>query len=633
PDMRLEKDDGQTYVSPTHILTYTITFWNDGNIVTDPSTQIVDTIPADTTYVAGGTSCSLAATIEYSVGGAPYSATEPPTGTANVTIRWSMPAGVPATSGPYTATFQVQVDDGLDNGDTVTNEATISDGGTHGVDPTPWNNTDDDVDQVQVPELSILKDDGVTLVEAGETLTYVLTYANNGDANAPNTVIEDAIPAGTTYVAGGTSIIDPTAQIWYSVGGAPYDTTEPATGTADVTIQFRIPNLVASDGGTAQFQVRVDTPLTVSTIINTSTIDYDGSNGSDPKPWNNSDTDTDYGKLPLFVMKRCAGEVTGYDTPNPGDWTYWDAEARNPSGLAGDWWVIPDDPWVIRKMTEVDSGDGGSQEFAILKLEGGDFSDYNIYLYNVPVIGDLTYWDAMARNPSPLARDLWQIPGGNDTALLADGGNDHMLSMKDEVGDFNIYLYNSLHPGDWSYWDAVARNPSPLARDLWVISDGNDIVAMCGLDTTGDKDSDSLLVLKDEWGDYNLYLWNMPATGDWTYWDAVARNPSPLARDLWMIPSSNDLLLITGINRGSTFDELGVFVDVGGDHDLYKWNDGGDQNFYLWNAPRPGDWTYWNAAARNPSPLARDLWIIPSNNNIFAISAPRLGAAPPTPTP
>ena len=150
--------------------------------------------------------------------------------------------------------------------------------------------------------------------------------------------------------------------------------------------------------------------------------------------------------------------------------------------------------------------------------------------------------------------------------------------MKNEGGDHNFYLYNSPYQGDWSYWDAAARNPSPLGRDLWIIPNGNDVVTMCGLDTTGDGESDSLLVVRDEWGDYNVYLWNMPVEGDWTYFDAIARNPSAQARDLWSIPRRDDIILVTGISRGSSsFDELGVME-----------NFSGDQNFYVWNAPRPG---------------------------------------------
>jgi len=309
-------------------------------------------------------------------------------------------------------------------------------------------------------------------------------------------------------------------------------------------------------------------------------------------------------------MKNEGGDYNlyGYEPPASGDWSYWDAVTRNPSPSGRDLWIIPSGNDTFA-MTEVEINGPGEQELAVLKAAGG--SDHCLYIYNAPFIGDWSYWDAASRNPSALARDFWMITAGNDTALLADGGG-HIAAMKDQNGDYNLYLYDVPYPGDWSYWDAAARNPSALARDLWIISQGNDAEAMCGLDTVGDGDSDSILVARNEGGDYNVYLWNMPVPGDWTYWDAVARNPSPRARDFWSIPRHSDMEYLAGVNRGvGAPDQLGVME-----------NDGGYYNFYVWSAPRPGDWTYWDAAARNASPLARDLWQIPAGNNTVGITAP-----------
>ena len=314
--------------------------------------------------------------------------------------------------------------------------------------------------------------------------------------------------------------------------------------------------------------------------------------------------------VPLSLMKNEGGDYSlyGYEPPASGDWSYWDAAARNPSPLGRDLWIIPSGNDAFA-MTEVDAVDGGEQELAVLKAVGG--SDHCLYVYNVPFVGDWSYWNAASRNPSPLARDFWMITAGNDTVLLADGGS-HIAAMKDQSGDYNLYLYDVPYPGDWSYWDAAARNPSALARDFWQIPGGNDAVAMCGLDTTDDGHADSILVVRNEYGDYNVYLWNMPVPGDWTYCDAVARNPSPRARDLWVIPHRNDIAQVAGVNRGAFPDELSVMEDGGGDN-----------NFYIWNIPAPGDWTYWDAQARNPSPLSRDLWKIPEGNDTVGVAAPQ----------
>ncbi len=87
-----------------------------------------------------------------------------------------------------------------------------------------------------------------------------------------------------------------------------------------------------------------------------------------------------------------------------------------------------------------------------------------------------------------------------------------------------------------------------------------------------------------------------------------------MARDLWIIPRDNDIACLTSIDTDlDGQDELAVFKKVGPD----------DVDLYYFNAPVPGDWTYWDALARNPSPLALDLWIIPSGNDVNAATAVR----------
>ena len=50
--------------------------------------------------------------------------------------------------------------------------------------------------------------------------------------------------------------------------------------------------------------------------------------------------------------------------------------------------------------------------------------------------------------------------------------------MENYVGDYGFYVWTAPEPGDWTYWDAISRNPSPLSRDLWKIPEGNDTVGM-----------------------------------------------------------------------------------------------------------------------------------------------------------
>ena len=316
-------------------------------------------------------------------------------------------------------------------------------------------------------------------------------------------------------------------------------------------------------------------------------------------------------KLAILVGEG-AGDLNIYfwNAPTAGDWTRWDALARNPSPLARDFWQIP----VGNDGIGLTSIDIGSDDLALLVREGA--SDLNMYFWNASIVGDRNYWDALARNPSPLARDFWQIPVGNngigltklDISEPSDGSDELGILVRKGANDHNIYFWNAPVAGDWTRWDAVARNPSPLSRDLWQIPIGNDGIGLTSMDISDPPDgrNEIAILVREGANDLNIYFWNSPVVGDWSYWDAMARNPSPLARDFWQLPIGNDGIGITSIDvDGNGKDEIGLLVRQGAN----------DINIYFWNASVPGDWTRWDALARNPSPLARDFWQIPIGND------------------
>ncbi|MEZ4265908.1 MAG: OmpA family protein [Myxococcota bacterium] len=61
---------------------------------------------------------------------------------------------------------------------------------------------------------------GAALADAGDLLLYTLAYDNTGDFPADGVVLEDAIPPGTTFIAGSLSNIDPeSVDVYYSADG------------------------------------------------------------------------------------------------------------------------------------------------------------------------------------------------------------------------------------------------------------------------------------------------------------------------------------------------------------------------------------------------------------------------------
>ena len=256
PDLRVLKSDGRVSASPGDTLTYTVTVYNDGNGLA-PNVLLTDTIPVNTTYQSASDSGAFGAGV----------------------VTWPTFNLAPSTSTFRTVT--VRVDNPLPAGvESITNTAEAHDDGSGGPDPTD-NNTATDVDTIDaVPDLAISKDDGVDIVSPGSLLVHAIRYDNVGDQDATGVVVRETVPAATTFVAPSSL---PT--VWScpdgSIGGT----------VCTVTIG----NLAAGAGGALTFGVRIADPVPPGTtqIVDTITIADDGSNGPDPTPGNNTDTDID----------------------------------------------------------------------------------------------------------------------------------------------------------------------------------------------------------------------------------------------------------------------------------------------------------------------------------------------------
>jgi fimbrial isopeptide formation D2 family protein/uncharacterized repeat protein (TIGR01451 family) len=148
-DLAVVKTDNVDLFLTGETLAYVLTYNNYG-AADAPNSQIIDTIPTNTTYEAGLTSCTGCDSIEYSTAGpgGPWDP-EPPTGTPNVTIRFFFNNLAGGASG--TAGFTVRVNTTLAPPPppaTVVNTAVISYDNSNGQDIDPSNNTSTDTDQI-----------------------------------------------------------------------------------------------------------------------------------------------------------------------------------------------------------------------------------------------------------------------------------------------------------------------------------------------------------------------------------------------------------------------------------------------------------------------------------------------------
>jgi uncharacterized repeat protein (TIGR01451 family) len=178
--------DVNARVSPGRHITYTLTVTNPAGAVTATNVAVTDLVPANTSYVscAGGASCSQ----------------------SSGTVTWIIGTMNGGTSVPLT--MIVTVNSPAFDGDSIDNSATVSaDNGQGGSYTSPSNIVSYPI--VAAPIISAVKSavpaSGST-VNPGNTITYTVIVTNSGNANTSTAVLHDAIPAGTTYVAGSTTL-------------------------------------------------------------------------------------------------------------------------------------------------------------------------------------------------------------------------------------------------------------------------------------------------------------------------------------------------------------------------------------------------------------------------------------------
>ncbi len=109
-------------------------------------------------------------------------------------------------------------------------------------------------------------------------ITYTLTYANIGNKGATGVVLNEIVPANTTFNAGASTAGWSCAAI-----------------TAGSACTFPVGALAGGGaGGSVTFTVTVDNPVPGGTtqMSNTATITDDGTNGADADTGNNTSTDT-----------------------------------------------------------------------------------------------------------------------------------------------------------------------------------------------------------------------------------------------------------------------------------------------------------------------------------------------------
>jgi uncharacterized repeat protein (TIGR01451 family) len=221
PDLQIIKTSSSTTFNPGAVATWTITAKNNGpgNVV---GATVVDSPDARLTAVnwtcvpGSGATCSASGT-----------------GPLNQVINLNDGAIATFT---FKGTIPLSATGTLANTATIATPAGVT-------DPTPANNTSTyGPKTILGPDLKITKNDGVTAVDAGGTLTYSIVVTNLGPAPATSANVADTMPSQITgaswtcTVAGGAACGSQSGSTTFSAitGAIPVNGTVTYTATANV---------------------------------------------------------------------------------------------------------------------------------------------------------------------------------------------------------------------------------------------------------------------------------------------------------------------------------------------------------------------------------------------------------------
>jgi uncharacterized repeat protein (TIGR01451 family) len=265
-------------------ITYTLTYRNSGTRNAN-SVVIFDSIPANTTYIAGSAWGEAGVTVEFSTNNRGSWGAEPADPATVTDIRWSV-GTLARNSGDRTAGFQVQPSITLPDGSIIDNAATLQGNRISDINASAATTI-----RSAVAFTNSTKTVAPALTVPGATLTYTINVTNSGAADGNNVVVTDLIPAQTTYVA--SSITGPGADD----SGAPTLVWNLGTVASGASV------------GPLTFQVTVDNPVAANTffIDNQATIDSDQTN-----PANTTTASTSLVASPFFVgSTKTAADLNG----------------------------------------------------------------------------------------------------------------------------------------------------------------------------------------------------------------------------------------------------------------------------------------------------------------------------------
>jgi uncharacterized repeat protein (TIGR01451 family) len=246
------------------VITYTLTYTNAGPSLAT-GVVVTDTMPPGFTF---------------------QSASVKPTATTTSTLTWNLgdvPVGQPAK---ITVT-------GILRAVGSAHQVNVANIAGEQLDPDPTDNEDDHPIDLELPDLRVTKDNGVTSVQPGDLLIYTVTVENVGKVAVSGVVVTETPLAGVTVAATG----------WTRQSNGTWTFTVGAMApgaTRTLTFGYQVPNPVPA------------AMVTAGDVVNLVRVADDGSNGPDKTPDDNSDEDRD------LLLSGTVGDLIWLDTDGDG---------------------------------------------------------------------------------------------------------------------------------------------------------------------------------------------------------------------------------------------------------------------------------------------------------------------------